>query len=212
MEKRPTLSIVIPTVGRPTLKRTLESIKNQEILPGDEVLVVGDGEQPEAERMFHAAGLPGMYCSTEGPARDWGARPRTEGARRSTAEYVLYMDDDDWYVAGAFACIRRALAENAGRPHMFRMRRPSKNDVLWRKPEVRLGNVSTQMFVHPNQPSRTGRWGRRYAGDLDFIRSTLAKWPPGALVWREEVIAVWTGRPRAQRGSTTDSGMGSAEE
>ena len=41
------LSIVVPTVSRPTLKRTLDSIAPQlhEGEEGDEVIVIGDGHQ-----------------------------------------------------------------------------------------------------------------------------------------------------------------------
>jgi len=63
--------------------------------------------------------------------------------------------------------------------------------TLWERREVVFGNVSTQMIVLP-AGGRWGRWERRYGGDFDFLTSTLARWPAGALVWREEVIAhVW---------------------
>jgi hypothetical protein len=62
---------------------------------------------------------------------------------------------------------------------------------------VAVGNVGTPMFVLPAAGPR-GAWGRRYEGDYDFITSTLALWPAGALVWREEVIAhVWPTRAPA---------------
>ena len=67
----PRLSIIIPTIGRATLARTLATIAAQDLLPGDEVLVIGDGRQPEAERIFAASGLPGRYL--DGPERhNWG--------------------------------------------------------------------------------------------------------------------------------------------
>ena len=85
----PRLSIIIPTIGRATLARTLATIAAQELLPGDEVLVIGDGPQPEAERMFQAAGLPGRYL--DGPTRhNWGGRngpserPRPAGTSSPT--------------------------------------------------------------------------------------------------------------------------------
>lgn len=165
------LSVIVPTTGRPALARALESITSQ-LLPGDEVIVRADR------------------------SGDWGATPRTEGMRQATGDYLLWMDDDDIYTPGALAAIRAALKENPGRPHLFRMRRAGGiNDALPRVRAVRVGEVSTQMFCAPNDPAKLGAWGKRYEGDFDFISSTLAHYPPDAMVWRQEVIAVW--RPGA---------------
>jgi hypothetical protein len=161
------LSIILPTSGRETLGRTLASVTPQ-LAPGDELILLRD-----------ASG-------------DWGHTPRQEAMGRAKGDYLLFMDDDDIYTEGALDAVRAALAENPGRPHVFRMRRVGPaNDVLPAERVVRLGNVSTQMMVVPNDTARLGAWGRRYEGDFDFLASTLAKYPPDSLVWRDEVITVW---------------------
>jgi len=128
------LSIIIPTIGRSLLKRTLESIGSQELMLGDEVLVAGDGTQTGAEEMFHASKLPGVYISLRSSLGKLGPGHTVRNAvmPRATGDYLLYMDDDDWYLPGAFAVIRNALLENPGKPHLFRMRRLGKKDVLWK--------------------------------------------------------------------------------
>lgn len=187
----PRLSIVLPTVGRPSLERTLASIQVQRLLPGDEVLVVADGEQAMAQEAFHRSGLPGVFLSVPGPNGDWGHTPRNRALGRAQGDYLLFIDDDDIYVPGALTAVREALGLHPGRPHLFRMVRPKYGDVLWRVPRIVQGNVSTQMIVVPNLPHRCGVWGTRYEGDLDFIRSTAALWPAEALVWREEVVVAY---------------------
>jgi hypothetical protein len=73
--------------------------------------------------------------------------------------------------------------------------------VIWRDPRLWFGNVSTQMYVVPNDPSRLGSWTPHApglpqpGGDFTFITETVAKM--GEPVWREEVIAVL--RPDAER-------------
>jgi glycosyltransferase involved in cell wall biosynthesis len=188
------LSILIPTVSRPTLVRTLRSIRAQTLEPGDEVLLLGDGDQPVARSLFEQFGLPGRYISFPGPCRDWGATPRNQAMRLARAGWLLFLDDDDAFAPGALACVRSALAENPGRPHLFRMYIVPEGRTLWARREVALGNVGTPMFVLP-AGGPLGVWGSRYGGDLDFLVSTLARWPAQALVWREEVIAlIWPAR------------------
>lgn len=164
-EGRPLLSVVVPTTGRDTLGRTLDSIRPQ-LLPGDQLIVESD-----------ATG-------------DWGATPRTKGMAAAAGDYLLFMDDDDVYLPGSLDAVRSALRENPGRPHLFSMWRDANyGDQLPRAEVVQMGNVSTQMAVFPNDPAKLGAWGTRYEGDYDFIRSTLDKYPPGAVVFRPEVIA-----------------------
>ncbi len=190
----PALSILIPTVSRPTLARTLRSLRAQELLPGDEVLLLGDGEQQVARSLFEQFDLPGRYASVPGPSRDWGSTPRNRGMLLARGDWLLFLDDDDAYAPGALTAVRSALAESPGRPHLFRMHLVPEDVTLWERREVAPGNVGTPMFVLPSAGPR-GQWGRSYLGDHDFIASTLALWPAGALVWREEVIAhVWPTR------------------
>lgn len=159
------LSIIVATKGRDTLARTLSSIAPQ-LRPGDELIV---------------------ECDDTG---DVGATPRTAGMRKATGTHILFMDDDDVYTPGALETVRAALLADPARPHLFGM----TSGAGWSLPhggaEVRVGNVSTQMFVCPNDSPRLGVWGPRRTGDHDFITSTLAHYQAGP-VWHPEVIAVW---------------------
>jgi glycosyltransferase involved in cell wall biosynthesis len=164
----PRLSIIVPTTGREALSRTLASIVPQ-LLPGDELLVERDS------------------------SGDWGATPRTRGMRAATGAYLLWIDDDDLLLPGALDVVRRAAGEHAGRPLLFRLERGAPhNDVLPRERSIKEGEVSTQMLVAPNDPTRLGVWGPRYEGDYDFIVSTLAHYPDGP-VWRDETLCLWNG-------------------
>lgn len=182
----PTLSLIIPTIGRPTLARCLLSVRDQDWRPGDEILLVGDGPQPVARAFWEQLDLPGRFVEVPGPYHDWGHTPRNRAIPQARGEYLMALDDDDELTPGAVAVVRAALAENPGRPHLFRMHQCFNGATVWRDREVREGNVGTPMFVTP--AGRVGRYEPRYGGDYDFIRGTVALYPPGALVWREEVI------------------------
>jgi glycosyltransferase involved in cell wall biosynthesis len=183
-----TVSIVMPTCGRPSLRRALESVVRQ-LRSGDEVIVVGDGVQPDAERICRAFG-PSVEYVDGVETRCFGNRQRQAGMAMAAGDYLLFLDDDDTYVPGALDAVREAAAQWLGRPMLFQFI-DRNGAVLWRDAAVRQGNVSTQQVVFPNRSDRLGVWGDRYEGDFDFIRSTLDQWPNGddAVVWRPNILA-----------------------
>jgi len=182
------LSIIVPTCGRASLKRTLLSISPQ-LEDGDEVIVVGDGPQPQAESI----------CAEFGPCVEYldgvishcyGNRQRQQGMTLATGDYLMFCDDDDVLVPNALTIVRKSASLWPGRPMLFQF--IDRNGlVLWQRPIVTQGNISTAQIVFPNRPEYLGNWGDRYEGDLDFIQSTLAKWPGGesVLVWRPNILA-----------------------
>lgn len=182
-----TFSIIVPTCGRPTLKRALDSAVGQ-LRAGDRVLVVGDGRQTDAERT--CADYTRSVRYLEGPQTScFGNRQRQLGMLRAWADYLLFLDDDDVFTPGALATVRDAIRLWPGRPMLFKF--IDRNGlVLWLRPEVLQGNVSTAQIVFPNRAEWLGEWGDRYEGDYDFIRSTLDKWPGGenAVVWRPNIL------------------------
>lgn len=184
-----TISLVIPTISRPTLARALASMRRQEWQAGDEVLLVGDGPQPVACSLWEQFRLPGRYLETPAPLGYWGHGPRNWIAenREATGRYLMALDDDDELPDQAVAIVRRILAESPDRPHIFRMTGTPVVGDCWKVKEIREGNVGTPMLVAPNDPARLGRFAPRYGGDCDFIRGTCAFYPGGP-VWREEVI------------------------
>lgn len=182
----PSVSIVIPTIGRKTLLRVLGEIIPQ-LSDRDEVLVVGDGSQPEARAMVERLDLRVKYLE-HGPSKNWGHGQRNFAMPLARGEYLMSLDDDDRFSSTGLERIRKAASEHPGRPLMFRIMH--NTGVIWGDKVVREANVSTQMFVVPNDPEKRGVWGNRYQGDFDFISSTLALYPPDFLVWREEVLVL----------------------
>lgn len=93
-------SIIIPTIARPSLERSVQSVLAQQLavpLPGFEVIVVNDSGHPL-------------------PAADWKADPRVRvldtqrrerifarnsGAAAARGGYLHFLDDDDWLLPGA---------------------------------------------------------------------------------------------------------------
>ena len=143
-----TFSIIVGTTGRRTLRRTLRSITSQ-FEPGDELFVLRDD------------------------SGDAGDTPRNQTMHRAVGSHLLFMDDDDVYVRGAFAKMRRFADENPGKIGIFRIEYTA-GPKRWQVPELRNRNVSTQIFLVPNVPGKLGIWEHRGTihGDYVFIEET----------------------------------------
>jgi glycosyltransferase involved in cell wall biosynthesis len=189
------ISLLIPTISRPTLARSLMSCLRQTWNPGDEIILIGDGPNPQARELwdqFHGRGLPGRYIEvprTPGSG-DWGHTPRNLVMGRAMCSYLMALDDDDILTANAVSTVRAAIRNHPGRPLIFRMDwRAFGGTYKWEVPELIEGNVGTPMFVTPNDSSKIGRYSSRYGGDFDFIRDTCAFYADGP-VFLDDVICI----------------------
>ncbi len=164
MPRRSTLSVLVVSTGRSTLARTIGGLAAQ-LRPGDELLVDVNDDSPA------------------------GHRARQRLMERARGDYMVFSDDDDLWTKDALSVVRKQCRKAKPALHIFRMilreRGPRLGVVMWARPEIYEGNVSTQMLVVPNVPEGLGRWSDRYEGDYDFAVSTAANLD---VVWHEEVV------------------------
>lgn len=199
MPKPVSLSVVIPTLGRSSLTRTLKSVVPQ-LQNGDELIVVADtaGDVWNARRalmrcrrLLHAKYAFSHLASGPGNEEGQGYAQREFGVRYADKTHMVFIDDDDVYTEGALELFREAACD---RPVIFRMQHPYLG-VVWSDPVLRFGNVGTPMFVVPNKKMKLGEWkahtvmdGKPVGGDYEFIRGTIENL--GEPIWREEIVAI----------------------
>jgi glycosyltransferase involved in cell wall biosynthesis len=181
------LSIVVPTMGRSSLGKALQSIALQ-LGPEDEVLVVADvdHDQLQARKIFEVFEDErwkfGWCESTYGR----GGAQRELGIAMSTGTHLCFMDDDDWYLPGALSAMRSMASEV---PVIFRMDCPW-NGIVWNRKTVDYGNIGTPMFVVPNRPGYLGSWTPFegiHGSDFTFISGCVERL--GEPLWRTEIVA-----------------------
>jgi glycosyltransferase involved in cell wall biosynthesis len=192
----PTLSIVTPTQGRPTLERMIASGRDQ-LLPGDEWLVVIDAHEMAREAVYAVARRVGAACpqcralSLDVGYHDHGHSQINHGMEEARGDWLVHMDDDDVFTVGALDAIRRAIAALDGpRPLLFRFEAPfGRRPLIWQRAGVLApGTVGGHCLVHPNIAGAIGHFTSRYEGDYDCIRETLDLWG-GRVEWVDAVIA-----------------------
>jgi glycosyltransferase involved in cell wall biosynthesis len=93
------LSTIIPTVGRPTLARAVESVLAQTLDKAEfEVIVINDSGKPLPEAAWQQAGRV-RIANTNRRER---AVARNVGAAMARGRYLHFLDDDDWLAPDAF--------------------------------------------------------------------------------------------------------------
>jgi glycosyltransferase involved in cell wall biosynthesis len=91
-------SVVIPTIGRSTLIRAINSVLNQTLLDDDfEVIVVNDsGQELQYEEWQDSPKV--RVINTQKRERSFA---RNAGAAVAVGDYLNFLDDDDWLLPGA---------------------------------------------------------------------------------------------------------------
>lgn len=104
----PSYDVVVPTVGRPTLRALVESLAGADE-PRPERIVVVDDRRDRRQPLLSGLLRPGIEI-VPGPGRGPGAA-RNAGWRRGCAEWAVFVDDDVVLPAGWH---RRLGADLAG--------------------------------------------------------------------------------------------------
>lgn len=100
-------STIIPTVHRPSLRRTVESVLSQNLEEPFEVIVVNDSGRPLTDGEWYVENGV-RVINTQRRERSVA---RNTGAAVSRGRFLHFLDDDDWLVPGALAALHRLTLE-----------------------------------------------------------------------------------------------------
>lgn len=174
----PTVTVVVPTLGRSSLARSLRSCSE-----ADEIIVIAD-ETGDVEHARAASAPFTRRFFTAPHGLGQGYAQREIGMLYATSTHLAFLDDDDIFLPDALDTMRVAATTV---PVIFRMNHPLLG-VVWREPQLVFGNVGTPMLLVPNR--NVGRWRPHYegvGGDFTFIQETCLR--QGDPVWNQTTIA-----------------------
>ncbi|MBE2199769.1 MAG: glycosyltransferase family 2 protein [Anaerolinea sp.] len=102
-------STIIPTIGRPTLERAVESVLNQDCAADTfEVIVINDSGQPLPAAKWQSSDRVRLIHTN----RRNRSVARNSGAAMAHGRYLHFLDDDDWMLPGAFTCLQQIAASS----------------------------------------------------------------------------------------------------
>ena len=204
-------STIIPTVGRPTLMRAVESVLGQSFSAGDfEIIVVNDSGQPLPQAGWQTAARVQVITTN----RRERSVARNAGAAIARGRYLHFLDDDDWLLPDALQ-------------HLWAL--TASSDAVWlygstqlvdrqEKPIIQLHHrLSGNCFAHvmagewiPLQASlikaetffAVGGFNPLISGpeDIDLLRQIALR---GDLAETDKLVACVA---RGEEGSTTNYG------
>ena len=177
-EKKTSLSLLLTTIGRPDLKKMLDSIVSQ-AKDIDYLTVVVDGpEYEEAARAIWEPMKDQFKCNCQFIVHPenlgyWGHPLRNFYQKNLQGDFILHCDDDDYYLEGALDKIREVCVDK-NLMYVFKMWIGPNGNKRWLSKRVVMGNIGTPMGIIPNNPSIMGNWKNFVGGDGKFFEQTLS--------------------------------------
>lgn len=197
----PSLSIVIGTIGRPSLEWTLDSIAAQGLQGGDEVIVVRDSFEARDDKLHvrervERYGDRFHYFEHDAGEHYFGIAQTNHGFGKVRGDFVCSLGDDDIYSAGAFETLRPVLAEDRDRAVLFQFLAPWRQ-VLWDRPRMRRSRISGQCIAAPRAALVPMGTAHYVEVDFDWMQEILTR-TGRAPAWLRELLVIT--RPELRNG------------
>lgn len=158
------ISVIIATMGRSTLGRTVDSI-TANLRSGDELIIIPD---------IPASGA-------------WGTKQYDHGADIATGDYLLFFTDDDFMPLGALDAVRAGVTLAPWSVHVFSMLMHHWSGRILRN-SMDAGNVGGQQIVVPRGPRAFWRANTTNLNDHAFLVASLAIFGQRVPVYHDDII------------------------
>ncbi|TLM81687.1 glycosyltransferase family 2 protein [Pseudarthrobacter sp. NamE5] len=166
------VSVVIPSVGRPELRKAVESVIAQDYSGGVEVLVVFDRDEAKTTKeMLEAAEGAHRVLFTGGGKR--GGFARNLGVRSAQGKWIAFLDDDDTWFPEKLR-IQLAAASRFTAQGALVIGSRAVQSVTGTTSTAKITGVPA-VLIHPDQDIASYLFRRRRAGSTraSFFASTV---------------------------------------
>lgn len=182
---KPSITIAVPTIGRPSIVDTLDSIARQDLRTGDQVLIVYDSFAPDPAHLEQTRTLVEGYGFTfvafNGYVHFFGNPQLNHAMTLATGDFFTALGDDDVYVDGAIARMRKALVRGRALLYQFYSpddlipNKPGLRVRLWQDRSLRVANLSGCCMAAPRESLVPVSRELRIEVDFDWIVDIVAK-------------------------------------
>lgn len=181
------VSVIIPTLGRTCLPRTVLSALAA-MGPEDELLVVADGPSQAARLMMAELYDPRTRYLETVVTHHIGTEQLDLGSEVATGDWLMFLPDDDLLPKDAVEIVKKAVE---GRPgvHVFACNMIHWGVVL--KYSMVYSSVTGNQIVVPRLPFRA-KWADNpnYGADHTYLMNALKLWGQDEPIYHDEVIAI----------------------
>jgi hypothetical protein len=177
LKNQPSFHILIATAGRPLLRNMLDSLKH-ELTEHDAITIVFDGEKAKGKSTITPDWLDG-HKSTINIIEQipnlghWGhgIRNQYQGNLSPKNTFIMHADDDDRYVPGTFAKLRK-LCIDPNTLYITKMGYGDRPDVkIPSKEHIMQNDIGTPNGVIPSALAEKGKWLEANGGDFNYYNS-----------------------------------------
>lgn len=174
----PSITYLIASTGRETLKDTLRSLHGQFMKGVDKIKIYFDGRCDKGADFFQEEwdlfGDDLHYEILPETLGYWGHGIRNKYQTACITDYIHHMDDDDIYCEGCIPRARGALVNHYGKILICKFRTLG-NAVIWSRKNLAFGQIGTPSGFIFNRPEIMGTWGLGYGGDYNFYKEVQDK-------------------------------------
>jgi hypothetical protein len=184
-------TVFLTTIGRPTLRRMLNSLVNQ-LTALDYLYIAIDGEDSVADTKSILSDYEGKWqchliiIEHKTNLGYWGHSLRNYYQKQLEGDYILHADDDNIYVDGAFDLIRKLVIH---RYHLYVFQvEINKGHIVPQPDQIEINNIDTACGVVANLPHYFEEWKLCRGGDYNFWSSTAKHFHDSHIHFTHQVI------------------------
>lgn len=196
----PTFTVLIGSIGRPSLRQSLDSIARQARVPGDQVIVAIDsfeqGDRPDVQALVRSYGVGFDACAYDAGYHWLGVEQINHALRTVplTGSHVFTIGDDDVFVDDAYATLRPLCAAHPDRPILYRFLAPWRQ-ILWDAPRMQMSRISGCCIAAPR--ANVGEMSTRQYAEHDYdwmldVLKSSGRYP----LWLDECLVIARPEPR----------------
>jgi glycosyltransferase involved in cell wall biosynthesis len=194
------ITLIIPTLGRPTLERALASVGEREA--GDRVIVVADITDGPLSHVRDLCGKYQMEYHEQRGHQHGGVIQFNYGIVMADWDsHLVSLCDDDVMVPGALERLRESIARDTEpRIHMVKFMNGDGGATLGGEPPRFRGGISGCNFIPPKIPERIelmrpveGTDEEQVFADFEWIQRMIRLWSEEEIVYDDFHVVDWRG-------------------
>jgi hypothetical protein len=182
----PTFHILICTAGRSSLKRMLDSLRDQ-LAVNDAITIIFDGPDALKKSIYSPDWNNGFKCPVkiieQVPQLGFyghEARNKYQTLLEPKTTYIMNADDDDKYIEDVFDKLRKKLTD-PNKLYIARMTYSTnyKNRTKFiprnKNLSIKFGYIGTPCGIIPFDRAGKSQWTHRQGGDFDYYNTLKDK-------------------------------------